>query len=194
MSLTRRSSRNRNTHVVYTPSRDVKQNNRAFTSTIKAHYKLNINKAAQSKINAANIVSQVKYELKHDNIVMELSAASYEQFKSTVLGCLVTNNLSYTTTKKSESSKLVVDESMSVKNKNKKQLFRINCYNTQCRIVVNGHALKRFVTDILPDITNILSSNINYDELNYLIKQVCTQVIQSSETSSVKLVYDDFIC
>jgi hypothetical protein len=51
---------------------------------------------------------------------------------------------------------------------------------------VNGHALKRFVTDILPDVTHILSTNINYDELNCLIEQVCTQVIQSSETGGLK--------
>ena len=186
MSLTRRSNRDRNAHVVYTPSRDVKQDNRAFTSTIKAPYKLNLNKSAQSKSNAANKDSHMKYELKHDNLVMELSAACYEQFKSTVIGCLVTNNLSYTTTKKSESNKLVVDESISVKNQNKKQLYRINWYNTQCRLVVNGHALKRFVTDILPDVTHILSTNINYDELNCLIEQVCSQVIQSSETGGLK--------
>lgn len=171
---------------MYTPSREIKQDNRAITSTIKDPYKTNLNKAIQSKINAANRDSHMKYELKHDNLVLELSAACYEQFKYTPIGCLVTNNLLYTTTKKSERNKLVVDESISVKNQNKKQQNRINCYNTQCQVVVNRHTLKRFVTDILPDVTNILITNTNYDQINSLIKQVCTHVIQSSVTGSLR--------
>ncbi|CAG2217776.1 unnamed protein product [Mytilus edulis] len=171
MSLTRRSHRTRNAPIVYTPTRlgtevatlntrrrsqeqrnsniDNSYNDTNAQNETSVPYTLNIDKAMSGKIEAANRESQIRVEMKHDNLVLELTAACYEEFKSVVKGCLVSKHIKYDITTKTDKNNLLVEEQISVKNSHKKQQYRINCYNTSSRVLINGNALELFLRNIL---------------------------------------------
>ncbi|CAG2246939.1 unnamed protein product [Mytilus edulis] len=139
MSLTRRSHRTRNAPIAYTPTRlgtevatlntrrrsqeqrnsniDNSYNDTNAQNETSVPYTLNIDKAMSGKIEAANRESQIRVEMKHDNLVLELTAACYEEFKSVVKGCLVSKHIKYDITTKTDKNNLLVEEQISVKNK-----------------------------------------------------------------------------
>lgn len=205
MSLTRRSHRTRNAPIVYTPTRlgtevatlntrrrsqeqrnsniDNSYNDTNAQNETSVPYTLNIDKAMSGKIEAANRESQIRVEMKHDNLVLELTAACYEEFKSVVKGCLVSKHIKYDITTKTDKNNLLVEEQISVKNSHKKQQYRINCYNTSSRVLINGNALELFLRNILPEVVILLSQNKSFDKLNSLIRQTCSKYLEQSNSN-----------
>jgi len=111
--------------------------NRTTTSKYVPYTK-NLRKAAQQKIEAANREHPICIENKHGNIVIDLSAAAYEYFKHALLETLHTSQYEIIVTDKRDSKQYVMEESLSVLNESKLQMFRVNCYNTSSRVLING--------------------------------------------------------
>lgn len=184
--VVRRSSRTRISPATYTPSRDntietINSKNKkpvSKPSVNAAPYKLNLERAAAQKIEACQRVN-FNIEIKHDNLIIELSAASYEEFKSVLKGCLEMKNITYTPYNKPDANGLTVEESLSIKSKENRQLYRVNCYHTSSRVMINGSGLSVFISDILPEIIEILSKNKTFNDINRQLRQACDQYIKS---------------
>lgn len=182
--VVRRSSRIRVPPNTFTPTKGLdistsKTKQAApLTSNTTVPYKLNKVKAATQKMEASTRTN-FKAEIKSDNLIIEFSAAMYEEFKSVLKGCLTSKNIIFTLLNKKDENGYIVEESMSVKNSNNKQLYRINCYHTSTRVLVNGSDLLTFVTDIMPEILDVLKSNQNFKELNKQIYTVCNEYVSA---------------
>ncbi|CAC5359001.1 unnamed protein product [Mytilus coruscus] len=96
----------------------------------------------------------------------------------------ISNHINFDTVNKTDRKGLVVEEQLSIKNTNKKQQYRINCYNTSSRVLVNGNALELFMVNILPEVVDILSQNKSLDKLNSLIRQTCGKFLQHSTSGN----------
>ena len=106
---------------------------------------------------------------------MHFSLATYEEYKGVLKGCLITKVLKY----KEEHSKLVEKKSMSVLNYAGKQQYRINCYQTPSNVMVNSRYLLHFITEIMPDIMDILRHNKHFTEMNHKIRNACDDYTNS---------------
>ena len=61
--------------------------------------------------------------------------------------------------------KLIEEESISVLNAAGKQQYRINCYHTPSNVMVNSRYLLHFITELMPDIMDILHQNKHFNEI-----------------------------
>ncbi|VDI67736.1 Hypothetical predicted protein [Mytilus galloprovincialis] len=119
----------------------------------------NLLKAASRKIDASYRALDVETEVKFNNIILTFIAGAYEQFKSALNGSLIVGKLNTTITTKQDRQGLIVEESISIR-PHRKQAYRINCYHTTSRVMINGQQTELFVTDLAPEITKIMNSEI----------------------------------
>lgn len=166
-----RPTTNLNSNTALVTSTTSRAQNRTTTSK-SVPYTKNLRKATQQKIEAANREHPICIEHKHGNIVIDFSAAAYEYFKHTLLETLHTSQYEIIVADKRDSKQYVMEESLSVLNESKLQLFRVNCYNTSSRVLINGKNQHLFLTSILPCILNNLSDKSGLLELNRNIKKL----------------------
>ena len=76
-----------------------------------------------------------------------------------------------------------MEESLSVLNESKLQMFRVNCYNISSRVLINGKNQHLFLTSILPCILNKLSDKSGLMELNRIIKTTFEQYLTLNNTN-----------
>ncbi|VDI42973.1 Hypothetical predicted protein [Mytilus galloprovincialis] len=130
----------------------------------------NLLKAASRKIDASYRALDVETEVKFNNIILTFIAGAYEQFKSALNGSLIVGKLNTTITTKQDRQGLIVEESISIR-PHRKQAYRINCYHTTSRVMINGQQTELFVTDLAPEITKIMSKNKELKSLNDKIRE-----------------------
>ncbi|CAG2230628.1 unnamed protein product [Mytilus edulis] len=132
---TRYTTRNRNSLSTNDQSVQSKQ-----SGTIQnlCHTPTNLLKAASRKIDASNRALDVETEVKFNNIILTFTAGAYEQFKSALNGSLIVAKLNTTTTTKQDRQGLIVEESISIR-PHRKQAYRINCYHTTSRVMINDN-------------------------------------------------------
>jgi hypothetical protein len=121
---------------------------------------------------------------KHGTVVITLSAAAYEIFKSSVYRHFDNSDtLKYKLTTRTSSNRslnreIVVEESISVRSINGgRQMYRINFFNTTSRVDINGHRYRSFIEEELPSLCAGLSSDNSITEINNEIAHRCTAAI-----------------
>ena len=174
---TRYTTRNRNSLSTNDQSVQSKQSG---TIQKPVPYTTNLLKAASRKIDASNRALDVETEVKFNNIILTFTAGAYEQFKSALNDSLIVAKLNTTTTTKQDRQGLIVEESISIR-PHRKQAYRINCYHTTSRVMINGQQTELFVTDLAPEITKIMSKNKELKSLNDKIRAACEQFMNLKE-------------
>ncbi|CAC5358967.1 unnamed protein product [Mytilus coruscus] len=148
-----RPTRSSNPPKVYTPSVTRSHENNPMT------YILNAKKALDKKIESTDRDHSYNIKFKEDR--------TYRLYTKTSKSNLPEVNKQL----------MIVEESLSIKNKNtslsRRQLFRINMFNTTCRIDANGYMLQTFIQEDLHKICQELQSNKSCSHLNEKIKQMC---------------------
>ena len=183
-----RSTRCRKPPTIYTPS-----STRTYTNTNMA-YKLNAKKALHTKIEAADRQTPCSIEMKSSTLVITCTAGVYEILKKSIYEyydqspdkCYKRHTkTSKTKAQNIEQQHMIVEESLSVKNKSgnmlNRQLYRINMFNTTSRIDVNGYMLNAFITNDLKKICAPLTTDKSYVYLNDKIRSICRSTIGSIE-------------
>lgn len=175
-----RPTRTRNPPMTYTPSVTRSHGNKHMS------YRLNAKKALDKKIDATDRDHSCDMEFKDGTLVITCNAGAYEILKSSIYKYYdQSEDRTYRLhTKTSKSSlpdvskqPMIVEESLSVKNRDpslsSRQLFRINMFNTTCRIDANGYMVQTFIQEDLDKICEELLVNKSSSELNNKIKQMC---------------------
>lgn len=111
MELTRRSSRHKTNCAPFTPAKTVtvkpKTKKVKTVNKVQSHkmtYELNREKAVKQKQEAAERAYTVNVKQTEGNIVLEFSAAAYEEFKSVTINYLKAKNLSLNNTQSIDGS------------------------------------------------------------------------------------------
>ncbi|CAG2228600.1 unnamed protein product [Mytilus edulis] len=167
-----RPTRDRIPTQVFTPSK--------VNVSVKS-YLLNEQKAIGKIVDATIRPTDVDLQYKHGNIILEFSAATYLHFSKTLLQHLEAHtDLTCSIHDKQDKSGKVVEQSIAVKcNQNLRQHYRINLYNTTCRVEVNGRNHHMFF-DELQAISKQMDSIKDYSSVNKKIREECIKLQQTS--------------
>ncbi|CAG2188854.1 unnamed protein product [Mytilus edulis] len=148
-------------------------------------YALNKKKALKKKIEASDREFSVVAIVKKGNLVIECDAGLFEVFKIELYryfndpSCTKVHSI----TKTIDEEGLTVEENISVKLANqKRQLYKINLYNTTSRILVNGSQFLEFVKVDLPKVLETLDQNPLLKEINESIRSACLAGLSQLET------------
>lgn len=183
--LSIRSRRTRRPAQVFTPSRtQLCVENKSENIHTKS-YALNKKKALKKKIEASDREFSVVAIVKKGNLVIECDAGLFEVFKIELYryfndpSCTKVHSI----TKTIDEEGLTVEENISVKLANqKRQLYKINLYNTTSRILVNGSQFLEFVKVDLPKVLETLDQNPLLKEINESIRSACLAGLSQLET------------
>ena len=168
---------------VYTPSKTPVQTrtyNPSKPSVLARRYNLNAERAVE-KIHEATARSDVTCELKGGNLILEFSSAAFLHFNSTFDKHFQNNaNFSLTPHIRTDRGGNTVERSISVSaaHEHRKQLYRVNIYQTTCRVEVNGKHLELFIQELYHIIEEMEIKN-GYSRLNTLIKEQCEQLLRN---------------
>jgi len=156
-SIALRNRRTLTRKEAYTPSK-------VETNTA---YKLNEKKALRKTIDASKRDLDVEIELKRGTLVITYTPAAYEIYKQAIYKYYdeyqhktYERTTKLSRTDKNSIEKAISEESLSVKlknnpNKDNRQQYRINMFNTTSRMDINGRYYQKFIYDDLPDIINM---------------------------------------
>ncbi|CAG2213890.1 PGM2 [Mytilus edulis] len=183
---TRYTTRNRNS----LPTNDQSvQSKQSGTIQKPVPYTTNLLKAASRKIDASNRALDVETEVKFNNIILTFTAGAYEEFKSALNGSLIVAKLNTTTTTKQDRQGLIVEESISIR-PHRKQAYRINCYHTTSRVMINDCAQLQDFLDLEPGRggDNIISDDDEVTKLKTLYvspgKHNTSNMLQDIQTTN----------
>ncbi|CAG2245676.1 EIF4G [Mytilus edulis] len=167
-----RPTRDRIPTQVFTPSK--------VNVSVKS-YLLNEQKAIGKIVDATIRPTDVDLQYKHGNIILEFTAATYLHFSKTLLQHLEAHtDVTCSIHDKQDKSGKVVEQSIAVKcNQNLRQHYRINLYNTTCRVEVNGRNHHMFF-DELQAISKQMDSIKDYSSVNKKIREECIKLQQTS--------------
>ncbi|KAH3840036.1 hypothetical protein DPMN_113478 [Dreissena polymorpha] len=174
----RRSQRGRIPNDIYTP--DSKQD-----TTRNVSYKLNGKTALQKKaLGTSKSQKPINVQDKSGTFIIEnLSSAAYKLLKRETYDYYnksdtnTIQEINSATTIKGLKTKVNVEQALSVKRKSGgRQLYRINFFNTNNKIDVNGYKYKLFVDEDFPKIREVLRDTALIDQLNQHIYKACISV------------------
>ncbi|CAC5384525.1 unnamed protein product [Mytilus coruscus] len=143
-----------------------------YTPAKYENFSINKTRALDKKIEACNRTMDTKIEQKHQNYILELSAAAYEIIKGEI-DIYFEQHSTYKLLPKHQQDNqgLCIRTSHSVRNRSSnKQLYRINLFHTTSKVEVNGQGMELFLTHI-EDIKERMKSRGNYKIYNKQIEE-----------------------
>ncbi|VDI31756.1 Hypothetical predicted protein [Mytilus galloprovincialis] len=111
-----------------------------YTPAKYENFSINKTRALDKKLEACNRAMDIKIEQKHQNYILELSAAAYEVLKGEI-DIYFEQHSTYKLLPKHQHDNqgLCIRTSHSVRNRsNNRQLYRINLFHTTSKVEVNG--------------------------------------------------------
>ena len=175
-----RPKRARNPPNVFTPTK----------TAVNTNFALNKKKAIEKKLQATMRKEDVDVELKSGTLVLTMSAAAYELFKTAVFDYYDNHpRKKYTVYNKTSATRnnetAIVDQSLSIRRKNvNSQIYRVNLFHTTSRVDANGKMLSEFITDDLPAILKEVFRSCDLQILNNKIKEKCQEYLISESVQS----------
>ncbi|CAC5377150.1 MLL4 [Mytilus coruscus] len=127
------------------------------------------------KREAANRDIDIQATLKRGNLIIQFKSAAFLQFNTCFDQYFSSSqSLKLTVHERFDLSKKLSERSISFADINNpsKQLYRVNIFNTTCRIEVNGKQFMSFI-DELSKITSQMSNDVDYKHFNTKIKEQC---------------------
>ncbi|CAG2207695.1 unnamed protein product [Mytilus edulis] len=143
-----------------------------YTPAKYENFSINKTRALDKKLEACNRAMDIKIEQKHQNYILELSAAAYEVLKGEI-DIYFEQHSTYKLLPKHQHDNqgLCIRTSHSVRNRsNNRQLYRINLFHTTSKVEVNGQGMELFLTHI-EDIKERMKSRGNYKIYNKQIEE-----------------------
>ncbi|CAC5357157.1 unnamed protein product [Mytilus coruscus] len=143
-----------------------------YTPAKYENFSINKTRALDKKLEACNRTIDIKIEQKHQNYILELSAAAYEIIKGEI-DIYFEQHSTYKLLPKHQHDNqgLCIRTSLSVRNRSSnRQLYRINLFHTTSKVEVNGQGMELFLTHI-EDIKERMKSRGNYKIYNKQIEE-----------------------
>ena len=162
-----RSARVRVSTQIYTPSK---------ANTTVRNYAINEKRMAQKMVDATLRDKEIDLEMKHGNLIIQLTPACFLHFNEAILQHFLQHDTYIADIhERFDKSKKLVERSVSIKGKDnrKLQLFRINIYHTTMNLEINGRQMQLFMPE-LKKIIDKLKNVQGLDRLNALIREKCT--------------------
>ncbi|VDI35720.1 Hypothetical predicted protein [Mytilus galloprovincialis] len=161
----------------------------SYTPAKYENFSINKTRALDKKLEACNRAMDIKIEQKHQNYILELSAAAYEVLKGKI-DIYFEQHSTYKLLPKHQHDNqgLCIRTSHSVRNRsNLKQLYRINLFHTTSKVEVNGQGIELFLTHI-EDIKERMKSRGNYKTYNKQIEEQINIIKRNEADKEIKCI------
>ncbi|CAC5409174.1 unnamed protein product [Mytilus coruscus] len=156
--------------------------------TLAKYENFNINK---TRALACNRTKDINIEEKHQNYILELSAAAYEVLKGEI--DIYFEHYTYKLMPKHQydNQGLCIRTSHSVRNRSSnRQLYRINSFHTTSKVEVNGQGVELFLSHI-KDIKERMKSRGNFKIYNKQIEEQINLIKRNEADIEIRAKYDE---